>query len=195
MRIIIVEDEPITRVDLKYMLEDAGYEVIGEGSDGFDAIALCKKMNPDLLLMDINMPNLNGIAAAKVIRKEKSARSIVFLTAYSDKEFIDEAKNIGASGYLSKPISEKNLIPTLEIAYAKVKETEKLEFEAEVLTKKLEDRKYIEKCKGIIMASKGISEEAAYRHLRSLSMDKCCSMRFLCETMLQSGDYNYGVKR
>jgi response regulator NasT len=187
MRIVIVEDEPITRMDLKCMLEDAGYDVVGEGCDGFDAITLCKVKHPDLVLMDINMPNLDGISAAKAISKEKLCRSIVFLTAYSDKEFVDEAKKIGAFGYLSKPLDEKSLIPSLEIAYGRALEAEELERKAEELMQKLDDRKYIEKCKGMLMATRGISEEAAYKYLRTLSMEKGCSIRMICETLLMAG--------
>lgn len=194
MRIIIVEDEPITRIDLKCMLEDAGYEVVGEGSDGFDAINLCKSERPDIVLMDINMPNLNGIAAAKMISKDKLCRSIVFLTAYTDKEFVEEAKKIGAFGYLSKPLDEKSLIPALEIAYAKAMEVEDLEKKAEELMQKLDDRKYVEKCKGILMAARGISEEAAYKYLRTLSMEKGCSIRNICETLLLT-EFSSGNKK
>ncbi|MCG8483157.1 MAG: response regulator [Clostridia bacterium] len=188
MRIVIVEDESITRLDLKCILEDAGYDVVGEGKDGFDAINLCKKNHPDMVLMDLNMPNLNGIGAAKVISRDKLCKSIVFLTAYSDREFVEKAKKIGVFGYLVKPLDEKNLIPALEVAYAKAVEAEELEKKRNQLEQKLEDRKVIEKVKGILMATEGVSEDEAYKKLRMLSMQKGCSIRVICETMLITGE-------
>lgn len=188
MRIVIVEDESITRLDLKCILEDAGYDVVGEGKDGFDAINLCKKNHPDMVLMDLNMPNLNGISAAKVISRDKLCKSIVFLTAYSDREFVEKAKKIGVFGYLVKPLDEKNLIPALEVAYAKAVEAEELEKKRNQLEQKLEDRKVIEKVKGILMATEGVSEDEAYKKLRMLSMQKGCSIRVICETMLITGE-------
>ncbi|MPW25521.1 response regulator [Alkalibaculum sp. M08DMB] len=190
MRIVIVEDEPITRMDLKCILEDAGYEVVGEGSDGFDAINLCKTKKPDIIILDLNMPNLDGVSAAKTITKNKLCKSIVFLTAYSDREFIEAAKKIGVFAYLIKPLDEKSLIPALEIAYTKALQAEDLEKKTEQLFKKLEDRKYIEKAKGILMTEECISEDEAYTRLRMLSMKKGCSIRSICETLLIRNEKN-----
>ena len=122
MRIIIVEDEPITRMDIRCILEDAGFEVLGEGKDGFDAINLCKEHHQDMVLIDINMPNLDGVSAAKIIRRDKLSKGVVFLTAYSDDAYIEGAKKAGAFGYIVKPIDENRLVPALKIAYAKALE-------------------------------------------------------------------------
>jgi response regulator NasT len=125
-RIVIADDEPITRMDIREILEDAGYDVVGDVSDGFDAIEICRKLKPDLVLMDIKMPLLDGISAAKVINKEELVDSIILLTAYSDKNFIDKAKDVGVIGYLVKPVNEKSLLPAVEIALNKGREIKKL---------------------------------------------------------------------
>ncbi|QHI72606.1 response regulator [Aminipila terrae] len=124
--VVIVEDEPITRMDLKEMLMEAGYKVIGEASEGFDAIEICTKEHPDVVLLDINMPLLDGLSAAKVIIEEKSADTVILLTAYSDQEFINCAKTIGASGFIVKPIDEKELVPSIEIALAKSRKIQQI---------------------------------------------------------------------
>ncbi|KNZ42486.1 ANTAR domain-containing response regulator [Acetobacterium bakii] len=184
MRIIVVEDEPVTRMDIRFILEDAGFEVLGEGKDGFDAINLCRSHHPDMVLMDINMPNLDGISAAKIIRRDKLCKCVVFLTAYSDDIFIEGAKKSGAFGYVVKPIDEKNLVPALKISYAKALEAEKTEQKLDDVTKRLEERKIIEKAKGFLMQSEGLDEDSAYKKIRTLSMEKGCSLRVISEMML-----------
>jgi len=186
MRIIIIEDEPVTRMDIRCILEDAGFEVPGEGKDGFDAINLCKKHHPDMVLMDINMPNLDGISAARIIRRDKLSKGVVLLTAYSDDSFIEGAKKVGVFGYIIKPIDEKGLIPALKIAYAKALESEITEQKLDEVTKKLEERKIIEKAKGFLMQTEGLGEDAAYKKLRTLSMEKSCSLRIVSELMLSN---------
>ena len=109
-KIIVVDDEPITRMDICEILREANYDVVAEAGDGFDAIEQSKKYNPDFVIMDVKMPILDGLKAAKVIREQKLSRGIVLLTAYSNKEFIEEAKNIGIIGYIVKPIDEKSFI-------------------------------------------------------------------------------------
>ena len=146
-RIVIVDDEPITRLDIKDILTDAGYEVSGEAADGFEAVEICRNVKPDLVLMDIQMPVLDGLKAAKKVAQDKLASSIVFLTAYGVFENIEKAKKLGATGYLIKPIDEKSLIPTIEVAIAKGQQTENLEQEIEGLKLRLEERKVIEKLK------------------------------------------------
>lgn len=184
MRIIVVEDEPVTRMDIRCILEDAGFEVLGEGKDGFDAINLCTSYHPDMVLMNINMPNLDGVSAAKIIRRDKLCKCVVFLTAYSDDIFIEGAKKSGVFGYVVKPIDEKSLLPTIKIAYAKSLESEKNEQKLNDITKRLEDRKMIEKAKGFLMQSGGLDEDSAYKKLRSLSMEKGYSLRVISETIL-----------
>lgn len=184
MKVIIVEDEPITRMDIRGILENAGIEVLDEGKDGFDAINLCQKHHPDMVIMDINMPNLDGISAAKIIRKNKLSKGVLLLTAYSDDANVEKARKAGVFGYLVKPIDEKNLVSMLKIAYGKAIESEDLEEKLGIMTKRLEDRKIIEKAKGYIMESLNISEDNAYKKLRALSMEKGCSLRTISEILL-----------
>ncbi len=187
-KVVIADDEPITRMDLKEILEDSGYEVVGEASDGFDAVELCRRYSPDLVLMDIKMPLLDGLNASKIIQEENLADCIVLLTAYSGPEFIEKAKKIGAMGYIVKPVDEKSLIPTLEVAIAKGKEFKKIKTDIEKVNQKLEERKVIEKAKGILMNRDNISEQDAYNTLRKLSMDKRCSMRSIAEAIILSSN-------
>lgn len=124
-RIVIADDEPVTRMDLSEILEDAGYNVVGSASDGFDAIELCREFKPDLVLMDVKMPLLNGLKAAKIITEEQLTNCVILLTAYSGQEFIEEAKkNLGVMGYLVKPINDRNLLPAIEIALSKSQQIE-----------------------------------------------------------------------
>lgn len=175
-RVVIVDDEPITRMDIAEMLVEEGYDVVAEASDGFDAIELCQKHKPDLVLMDVKMPLLDGLKAAEMIHQDKLASCIVLITAYSGKEFIEKAKKIGVMAYVVKPINEKNLLPTLAVALSKSLEFEEMEKEIEETRNKLEDRKQIEKAKGLLMRNEGMSEEQAYNEIRSLSMSKRRSM-------------------
>lgn len=183
-KIVIADDEPITRMDLREILEAAGYNVVGEASDGFDAVELCRKHSPDLILMDIKMPLLDGLNAAKLIQAEQLADSIVLLTAYSGSEFIEKAKKVGAMGYIVKPVDEKSLIPTLEVAISKSKEFKKLKIDAEKAYNKLEERKVVEKAKGLLMKNNNLSEQEAYEQIRVLSMNKRCTMKDIAEAII-----------
>lgn len=183
-RIVIVDDEPIIRLDVKDILLSAGYEVVGQASDGFEAIRICDELKPDLVIMDIKMPLLDGLTAAKKIVANKSASGIILLTAYSDEQYVSKAKTFGALGYLIKPLNEQSLLPTVEIALSKGNEVKKLEKELEQLTKKLEERKIIEKAKGKLMAIEGITEEQAYKRMRSISMQKRVPMSEVASVMV-----------
>ena len=175
-KIIVVDDEPITRMDICEILREANYDVVAEAGDGFDAIEQSKKYNPDFVIMDVKMPILDGLKAAKVITEEKLSRGIVLLTAYSNKEFIEEAKNIGIIGYIVKPIDEKSFIPNLEIIFNKQEEFEKLEKKYLKTSQKLEDRKKIDIAKSILMKTRNFTENEAYEYIRPLSMNKRCDM-------------------
>ena len=179
-RVVIVDDEPITRFDIRDILQGAGYEVVGEAADGFEVIEICKKTRPDVVLMDIQMPVLDGLKAGKKIIQDNTASSIVFLSAYSDVE----NKNLGAIGYLVKPLDEKSLIPTLEMSIARGKETQDLIKQVEKLKTKLDERKIIEKAKGILSKENGLSEAEAYQTIRKLSMDKRCPMSEIAELIV-----------
>ncbi|WP_028546178.1 ANTAR domain-containing response regulator [Paenibacillus taiwanensis] len=187
-KIVIVDDEPITRMDIREMLDEAGYNVVGEASDGFEAIELCKKHLPDLVIMDVQMPILDGLKAGKRIISEQLAGGIVLLTAFSDKQTIEKASAVGALGYLVKPLDEKSFIPMVEVTIAKGREIRKLEHNLSKLTQKMEERKAVEKAKGILMKENGCTEEEAYQTLRKLSMDRRCPMIEIATTIVISYD-------
>ena len=189
-KIIVVDDEPITRMDICEILKEANYDVVAQAGDGFDAIEQSRKHKPDFVIMDVKMPILDGLKAAKVITEEKLSRGIVLLTAYSNKEFIEEAKNIGIIGYIVKPIDEKSFIPNLEIIFNKQEEFEKLEKKYLKTSQKLEDRKKIDIAKSILMKKRGFTENEAYEYIRTLSMNKRCDMGKIADIIILSGDEN-----
>ncbi|HWS44132.1 MAG TPA: response regulator [Pseudoflavonifractor sp.] len=184
LRVIIADDEPITRMDLKELLTEEGYIVLSEVSDGFDAVENCKLYHPDLVLLDIKMPFLDGLSAAKIIYEEDLADTIIMLTAYSEREFIEQAKSYGVGGYLVKPIDEKSLVPNIELAVARSKEMKRLRKDMAKVTERLENRSIIEKAKGQIMAEQNITEQEAYDYIRKLSQAKNLSMRRVAEIIL-----------
>ncbi|MBM9613741.1 response regulator [Desulfobulbus rhabdoformis] len=183
-RIVIADDEPITRMDIREILLHAGYEVVGEASDGFDAIELCKKLNPDVVLLDIKMPLLDGLKAAHIIHEEQHAKAILLITAYSSMEFIDQAKNSGVVGYVVKPIKEEALIPMIEVGIARGEELSQKQKEIEQTKKRLEARAMIEKAKGVLMKEHNIGEEEAFQMIRKLGMDKRRPMQDIAEIIL-----------
>lgn len=188
MRILIVDDEPIIRMDLREILEKEGYNVIGEAADGFDAVEFCKKEKPSMVIMDVKMPFMNGLAAAKEITTQKLAETIVLLTAYCDKAFIEEAKKCGVSGYLVKPIDERAFIPALEIAAERGRELQALKKENASIAKKMDERKIVERAKGLIMKSQNLSEQEAYDYIRNMSRLKNVSMIKIAEVIMRQGE-------
>ncbi|PEX93249.1 ANTAR domain-containing response regulator [Bacillus cereus] len=187
-KIVIVDDEPITRMDIRDILEEANYDVVGEASDGFEAIELCQRHLPDLVIMDIQMPILDGLKAGKRIILEQLAGGVILLTAFSDSANIEKATNIGALGYLVKPLDEKSLVPMIEVSIAKGKSVRKLENELTKVTKKLAERKVVEKAKGMIMKENDLSEEEAYQTIRELSMTRRCPLAEIARTIVISYD-------
>jgi len=188
LRVVIADDEPITRMDLKELLEEKGYEVVGEAADGFDAVEVCKRVSPDLLLLDIKMPLLDGLSVARIVFAERLADTVILLTAYSEREFIEIAKEIGVGGYLIKPVDEKSIIPNIELAVARSRDMRKLSKEMDKVKQRLEDRGIIEKAKGKIMVRDALNEQDAYDYIRKLSQTKNMSMRRVAEiVLLQTG--------
>lgn len=184
LRVVIADDEPITRMDIKEILESAGYNVVDEATDGFDAVEVCKKHHPDLVLMDVKMPLLNGLSAAQIVMDEELADTVIVLTAYSESGFIEEAKSVGVAGYLVKPIDEKSLVPSIELAVARSKDLKKLRRDMEKVSERLENRSIIEKAKGLVMEEQKCSEQAAYDYIRKISLEKKLSMRRVAELIL-----------
>ena len=171
-RVVIADDDVITRLDIREALEFQGYEVVGEAADGIDAVELCADLKPDVVLLDVKMPVMDGLTAAKLIAGAENDIAIIMLTAYNDKQFVDKAGEFGALGYLVKPLDEKSLIPTIEIAVKRRREFRELKKTVAGQEKKLEERKIIEKAKGILIQNNSISEDEAYKYLRTISMNK-----------------------
>ena len=185
LRIIIADNESIIRMDLKELLQEAGHEVIAEASDGIKAVELTRKFHPDLVIMDIKMPEMDGIAAAKIISNEKIA-PVLLLTAYSQKEIVEKAKDSGVLAYLVKPVKEANLFPAMEIALSRFREFADLEKELEDIKTSLETRKILDRAKGILMDSLHLSESEAFRRIQQYSMSKRKSIREVAESIVES---------
>lgn len=190
-RIVIADDEPITRMDVAEMLIEAGYDVVGKASDGFDAVEMCRKMKPDLVILDVKMPLLDGLMAAKIISEEELAGAIVLLTAYSGKEFIEKAKSVSVLSYLVKPVTKQALLPSVEIAIHKGKEILDIKKAHQKTNERLESRIVVDRAKSILMSDSDMSEEEAYNYIRKMSMDKRCTMKDIASVILMSKE---GVK-
>jgi response regulator NasT len=187
-RIVVAEDEGIARLDLKEMLENQGYLVVGEATDGRSAVNLARELKPDLLLMDIKMPGeIDGIAAAKILAEERVA-PVLLLTAFSDREFVDRARESGVMGYIVKPFGEAELVPAIEVALARFQEFRSLEQELGDTRDALETRKLVERAKGVLMDAQGLKETEAFRKIQKLSMNSRKSMREVAEAILLAHD-------
>ena len=185
LRILIADNESIIRMDLKELLEEAGHEVVGEAADGLKAVALTRKLKPDLVIMDIKMPEMDGIAAAKMISNEKLA-PVLLLTAYSQKEIVEKAKDSGVLAYLVKPVKESNLFPAMEIALSRFKEYMEIEQELLDLRNSLETRKILDRAKGMLMDAYNLSEQEAFRRIQQYSMAKRKSIREVAEAIIDA---------
>ena len=188
-RAIVVDDEPITRIDLRQMLTEMGFTVVGEAADGFDAIALCRHCHPDVVLMDIKMPVFDGMTASETLIREELCGCVVLLTAFQDRELIERAGRIGVTGYLVKPVEERLLLPTLEVAMAQAARLREARREAEEMKRQMEEQKLIQRAKALLAKSEGTSEGEAYCRLQRLAMEKRCTLVSLCQAVVaqQSG--------
>ncbi|MEG1482656.1 ANTAR domain-containing response regulator [Clostridium sp.] len=182
--IVIVDDDPITRMDVRSILESKGYNVVGEANDGFSAIDVCKKYKPSLVIMDVDMPNLDGIRTSRIITKDNLAGGIILLTGHESEEYLEKATSVGAFGYLVKPIDDKAFIRNIEICLSKVSEFEKLKNDLDNVSTKLNERKIIERAKGILIKEFDISEDEAYRRIRKLCMDKRTTMAEIAKVII-----------
>lgn len=187
-RVIIADDDVITRLDIRETLEFQGYDVVGEASDGVDAVELCRMLNPDVALLDVKMPIMDGLTAAKLIAGMENNVAVIMLTAYNDRQFVDKAAEFGVLGYLVKPIDEKSLVPTIEIALKRLNDFKELRQSVQNQEKKLEERKLIEKAKGILISNNSITEEEAYKYLRTISMNKRKSMAEVARIIINTND-------
>ena len=182
-RILLAEDEVIARMDLREMLENQGYAIVGEAGDGAAAVHLAREHRPDLVIMDIKMPGLDGLTAARDLAVEHVA-PVLLLTAYSDKEFVDRAADAGVMGYLVKPFAETELKPAIEVALARWRETRQLRADLEQAQDTLETRKIVDRAKGVLMDSQGLKEAEAFRRIQRISMNSRKSMREVAEAIL-----------
>jgi two-component system, response regulator PdtaR len=182
-RVVIAEDEALIRLDLKEMLEEEGYVVAGEASDGEAAVSLAENLRPDLVIMDIKMPGLDGISAAERITAGHVA-PVVILTAFSQRDLVMRAKDAGAMAFMVKPFTKADLIPAIEIARSRFTELAALEAEVSNLKERLEVRKLLDRAKGLIQAERGVTEAEAFRWIQKNSMDRRMTMRAVAEEVL-----------
>lgn len=187
LRILIADDESIIRLDLKKILEGMGHKVVAEAGDGKVALDLARSTPIDLAILDIKMPEMDGLDAAKTIAEEKIA-PVLLLTAYSQQDLIDRAKEAGVFGYLVKPFKEADLLPAIEIAISRYKEMEALEKEVGDLQETLETRKLVDRAKGILMDKRGMKESDAFRWIQTQSMNNRKTMREVAEAVILTQD-------
>ena len=182
-RILLAEDEAIERVDLHELLTALGYVVIGEASDGQMAVNLARELKPDITIMDIEMPEMDGIDAARILSSEKIC-PVLLLTAYSQCELVERARDAGVMGYLVKPFRESEVTPAIEVAMARYDEQQQLDREVTDLRDKFETRKLIDRAKGILMDSKGLSEAEAFRRIQKMSMNTRRTMKEIAQAIV-----------
>jgi AmiR/NasT family two-component response regulator len=182
-RIIVAEDEAIIRMDLIEMLREAGYNVIGEAANGREAISLARHLKPDLAILDVKMPEIDGISAAELIVSEKLA-AVLMLTAFSQRELVERARDAGAMAYLVKPFSISDLTPAIEMALGRYVQIQALEAEVGDLGQRLEARKLVDRAKGVLMANLGITEPEAFKWIQKAAMDQRSSMSAVSEGVL-----------
>ena len=183
IRVVIAEDEAIIRLDLKEILEAEGYAVIGETGRGDEAIDLVRMLEPDLVILDIKMPGMNGIDAAKVISDEGLA-AVILLTAFSQQDLIQEASNAGVLAYLVKPFQRSDLVPAIELALGRFKEISDLKQETLMLRESLQTRKLVDRAKGLLIDNYGLKESDAYRYLQKKAMEDRTTMKAVAEDIL-----------
>jgi two-component system, response regulator PdtaR len=183
VRVIIAEDEALIRLDLKEMLEEEGYEVAGEAADGQKAVELASTLKPDLVILDVKMPILDGISAAEQIAAQQIA-PVVILTAFSQRELVERARDAGAMAYLVKPFTKADLVPAIEIAVSRFQEISALGTEVGTLRERLEVRKVLDRAKGRLQSECGLTEPEAFRWIQKTSMNRRVSMRAVAEDVL-----------
>jgi len=183
LRLVIADDESIIRMNLKETLVGLGYLVVGEAGDGVSVINLARELRPDLVVMDIKMPKLDGIQAAKVLTEERIA-PVLLLTAYSDRELVDRAREAGVVNYLVKPFRDTELLPAIEIALARYAEFREMDKQLSDFKDALETRKLVDRAKGVLMDTQGLKEQEAFRKIQQLSMNSRKSMREVAQAIL-----------
>jgi AmiR/NasT family two-component response regulator len=182
VRVLIAEDEALIRMDLREMLAEEGHEVVGEARTGIEAVDKARALLPDIVFMDINMPEMNGVDAAEIIGREAIA-PVVMVTAFSQASYVEQATEAGAMGYIVKPFARNDIVPAMQVAVSRFAETRALADEVSDLTERLETRKALDRAKGIMMA-RGMSESEAFKRLQKLAMDKRKSLREVADAVV-----------
>ncbi|MCW2817423.1 MAG: response regulator receiver [Marmoricola sp.] len=185
-RVVIAEDEALIRLDLAEMLAEEGYAVVGQAEDGEKAVALATELRPDLVILDVQMPRLDGISAAQQIAARRIA-PVVILTAFSQRELVERARDAGAMAYLVKPFDQTDLVPAIEMAVSRYAELRQVEAEVSDLTERLETRTLVDRAKGILQQSLGLSEPDSFRWIQKTAMDLRLSMRQVADGVLTHG--------
>ncbi|WP_127360842.1 ANTAR domain-containing response regulator [Actinacidiphila soli] len=183
-RVVIAEDEALIRLDLKEMLEEEGYSVVGEAGDGETAVKLAEEHHPDLVILDVKMPILDGISAAERIAKDRLA-PVLMLTAFSQRELVERARDAGAMAYLVKPFSKTDLVPAIEMAVSRFTEMRALDAEIADLSLRLETRKLVDRAKSVLQTKYGLSEPAAFRWIQKTSMDRRMTMQAVAQAVIE----------
>ncbi len=182
-RVLLAEDEALIRLDLKEMLQEEGYEVVGEAGDGETAVKLAEQLRPDLIILDVKMPGMDGITAAERIAANRIA-PVVILTAFSQRDLVERARDAGAMAYLVKPFQKRDLLPAIEMAVSRHAEIVSLESEVSTLGERLEARKIVERAKGVLQSEHGLSEPEAFRWIQRTSMNRRSTMRSVAEAVI-----------
>lgn len=186
-RVLVAEDDSLIRMDLMEMLREEGYDVVGEAANGQVAVDLTESLKPDLVIMDIKMPVRDGIDAAAEIAQKRLA-PVVMLTAFSQREFVEKARDAGALAYLVKPFSKADLVPAIEVAVSRYTELTTLEGEVVDLTERLETRKLVERAKGLLMTSQSLSEPEAFKWIQRAAMDRRTTMKTVANVVIETLD-------
>ncbi len=185
-RVVIAEDEALIRLDLAEMLAEEGYDVVGQAGDGQTAVELAELHRPDLVVLDVKMPKLDGIAAAQRIAEQRIA-PVVILTAFSQRDLVDRARDAGAMAYLVKPFNKSDLVPAIEMAVSRFAEVQMLEAEVADLTERLETRKSVDRAKSVLQRQLDLSEPDAFRWIQKTAMDLRLSMRQVADGVITHG--------
>lgn len=182
-RVIIADDEALIRMDLREMLTNLGYLVVGEVADGRSAVNQSRELRPDVVVMDIKMPDMDGIEAAKILTEERIAPTVL-LSAYSQRDLVERARDAGVVAYLVKPYREEELAPAIEVALARFREFQTVQKQVDDLQQALETRKLVDRAKGILMDKQGLSEAEAFRKIQKMSMDNRKPMKDVAEAII-----------